>query len=74
MDKDLVLYLCPLCFQVCEEVSDCHEHQTLACRPGQPGDRRRKPLENQFGEYVSRAPRWYLEARGSIPAYTPLAR
>jgi len=54
---------------VCETGEKCHQHQLLLeCEPGEFGDERRKPVRNQFGVYVSRAPRWYLEAIGWIKA------
>jgi hypothetical protein len=72
MDNGEVLYICPVCFRVCDSKRECHEHQTIECHTGRPGDARRKPLEDQFGNLVSRAPRWYLEARELIPAWTPV--
>jgi hypothetical protein len=36
------------------------------CIPGDLGDERRKPVNNRYGQYVSRAPRWFLEALGWI--------
>ena len=66
MSEDRTFYICPVCFQVCDSERLCHQHQTLLCEPGPPGDERRKPVRGQFGGYVSRAPRWYLEAVGWI--------
>jgi hypothetical protein len=34
----------------------------VKCDVGEPGDERRKPIVDRFGKYVSRAPRWYIEA------------
>lgn len=62
MDQDEILYICPICFRVCETEDECHEHVMVKCETGQPGDEKRKPLEDQYGKLVSRAPRWYLEA------------
>ncbi|HLE14031.1 MAG TPA: hypothetical protein VI776_04720 [Anaerolineales bacterium] len=42
----------------------------LECVPGEPGDDRRKPVSDRFGNLVSRAPRWYLEALGMIQPET----
>lgn len=72
MEPGKLLYICPTCFRVCETGRDCHDHETLECDPGEPGDFRRKPVSDRFGALVSRAPLWYLEARGTIPAYTRL--
>jgi hypothetical protein len=73
-DRDTVLYICPVCFRVCETERECHQHRTRECHPGHPGDETRKPVMDQYGHYVSRAPRWFLEAQGIIPAWTPVER
>jgi hypothetical protein len=62
MANEQVFYICPICFRVCETESECHEHRMVLCETGHPGDERRKPVPDQFGNLVSRAPRWYLEA------------
>jgi len=70
--ESTILYICPTCFRVCETEQECHEHQMtaehqmFACNPGKLGDERRKPVSDRFGKYVSRAPRWFLEAAGWI--------
>lgn len=65
-------YICPICFQVCESRKACdlhiHSHRMVPCNPGKPGDERRKPIVDNYGNFVSRAPRWYLEAVGLIKA------
>jgi hypothetical protein len=66
MDQPEFIYLCPICFRVCESEAECHEHQMVICVPGHPGDERRKPVSDQFGNFVSRAPRWYLEALSQV--------
>ncbi len=66
MDNERILYICPICFRVCDTDQECHEHQMIECNPGKIGDERRKPVTDKFGNYVSRAPRWYLEAVGRI--------
>lgn len=63
-DREETIYICPVCFTICESEQECHAHRMLACEPGEPGDERRKPVRDAFGQYVSRAPRWYLEAVG----------
>ena len=62
MANEQVFYICPICFRVCETESECHEHRMVLCETGHPGDERRKPVPDPFGNLVSRAPRWYLEA------------
>ncbi len=56
------VYICPICFKVCDTEQECHAHQMVKCDVGEPGDERRKPIVDRFGKYVSRAPRWYIEA------------
>ena len=62
MANEQDFYLCPICFRVCETEAECHKHLMVLCETGHPGDERRKPVSDQFGNLVSRAPRWYLEA------------
>ena len=62
MDQDQLIYICPICFRVCETEAECHEHLMVLCETGHPGDERRKPISDQFGNLASRAPFWYLEA------------
>ena len=62
MDQKLVIYVCPICFRVSDHEEECHEHKMVLCETGFPGDERRKPVIDQFGNLVSRAPRWYLDA------------
>ena len=71
MAKEEVFYICPVCFQTCDTEMECHEHRALECFAGKPGAPCRRPLQDRFGQFVSRAPRWYLEAQNRIPAYTP---
>jgi hypothetical protein len=62
MEQEQVFYICPKCFRVCETEAKCHEHLMVICETGHPGDEIRKPVLDQNGRLVSRAPRWYLEA------------
>jgi len=62
MDQEQVFYICPKCFRVCETESECHEHLMVICETGHPGDEKRKPVIDNHGRLVSRAPLWYLEA------------
>ena len=61
-DQDQLIYICPICFRVGEKEAECHEHRMVLCETGHPGDERRKPVSDQFGNLASRAPLWYLEA------------
>lgn len=62
MEAEDNFYICPICFQVCESEIECHAHRMVECDPGEAGDERRRPIRDRFGNYVSRAPRWFLEA------------
>ena len=68
--ESIIFYICPTFFRIGEPEQACHEHQAttkhqmIACDPGELGDELRKPVSNRFGQYVSRAPRWFLEAIG----------
>ena len=66
MENEKILYICPVCFQTCESETECHAHKMIECNLGHFGDERRKPVIDNFGNMVSRAPRWYLEAVGWI--------
>ena len=67
MDSERILYICPMCFKVCESEQECHAHTMLACDIGELGAEQRKPVKDRFGNYVSRAPRWFLDAAGWLP-------
>jgi hypothetical protein len=70
-------YLCPICFAVCESEIACraHNHRMIWCDPIGLTDEQRKPLMYADGRLASRAPRWFLEAVGALPArYSPQTR
>ncbi len=62
MTETPVFYICPMCFRVSETQETCHDRPMLACDAGSAGDERRKPLMDNAGQIVSRAPRWFIEA------------
>ena len=64
--SEKVMYICPVCFRVCETEEQCHQHKMIECQVGNPGEDLRKPVTDRFGQYVSRAPRWFLKAIGRI--------
>ncbi len=68
MNTNAIFYLCPYCFEVSEVAGDHHGHRMLRCNAGESGDERRKPVIDECGNLKSRAPRWFLEAIGSLPA------
>lgn len=69
MSEELVIFICPKCFQILESRNVPHEHdrRLIRCEPGSPVDRRRRPPFRQDGHVMTHAPRWYLEAIGTFP-------
>jgi len=57
-------YICADCFRFSETQDVCHGGLMMPCFAGEPGSLRRKPVWDERGRMVSRAPRWYLEAVG----------
>jgi len=68
MNINSTFYICPICFEVSESEREHHGRPMIRCDAGQPGDERRKPVINGNGRLKSHAPRWFLEAVGSLPA------
>jgi hypothetical protein len=66
MNANTTFYLCPMCFEVSEVEREHHGHRMICCDAGQPGDERRKPVIDERGNVKSHAPRWFLEAIGSL--------
>ncbi len=67
MPDEKVLYICHTCCRLFEQFPDSHEHgDVIECEIGDLGDERRKPLVDENGHIMTRAPRWYLEAIGVI--------
>jgi len=67
MDTNCTFYLCPICFEVSESEREHHGRPMIRCDAGEPGDERRKPVINDGGHLKTHAPRWLLEAIGSLP-------
>jgi hypothetical protein len=57
------LYLCIRCFEPSSSPGSCPRcgRALIQCRPGDPDDPCRRPLIDQYGQVLTRAPRWYLE-------------
>jgi len=67
MAEEHIIYICPRCFRICESKDVDHEHPRLiACNVGEEGDERRKPITDEHGNLLSRAPRWFLEGLGVV--------
>ncbi|HLF25264.1 MAG TPA: hypothetical protein VJG32_02915 [Anaerolineae bacterium] len=68
MNSGRLFYLCPVCFRCSEVEDECHAHRMVVCDAGEWGDERRKPIVDEIGRMHTRAPRWFLEAVGWMPA------
>jgi hypothetical protein len=62
---EVSIYLCQRCFTPAREGGACANcgAEVIGCRPGDPDDPCRKPLMNNKGEVLSRAPMWWLSYR-----------
>lgn len=56
------VYICPVCHRVFGRSSIHHQRRTIRCDAGKPGDETSKPLYDEHGNLISRAPRWWIEA------------
>jgi hypothetical protein len=60
------LYLCPNCFNALESAAVAEPcqvcgHSLVECKPGAPDDPCRKPLTDNDGDLLTRAPLWWVE-------------
>ena len=67
MGTAYLFYICPVCFNACEDLEECHQHLMIRCEPGAPDHERRRPVMDATGRIQTRAPRWFLEAVGWVP-------
>jgi hypothetical protein len=58
-----ILYLCETCFYASDQPGVCPDcgHELVECRPGTPDDPCRRPLMDQEGRLLTRAPLWWVE-------------
>ncbi|HET7088829.1 MAG TPA: hypothetical protein VFL17_09280 [Anaerolineae bacterium] len=68
MGTRCTFYICTICFEVSGTPSEHHSRQMIRCDAGQPGDEARRPLVDAEGHLKTHAPRWFLQAIGSLPA------
>jgi hypothetical protein len=59
-------YICPTCFDVSEQMIECHGHLMVSCNTENPEDC--KPLMDRNGELKTRAPRWFINAVARVAA------
>jgi hypothetical protein len=55
-------YICPVCFNVSETETTCHQHTMIHCGRMSFDDIRRRPHIDDEGNLKSQAPIWFLEA------------
>ncbi len=57
-----LVYICRVCHRVGQRPPECHPGNAVECDAGTPGDERSKPLFDERGRLVTRAPKWWVEA------------
>lgn len=67
------LYLCPNCFNALQaeamaEPCEVCGHSLIECRPGDTDDPCRKPMMDDDGDLVTRAPMWWVERYKKLAA------
>ena len=68
MAAEHIIYI-STCFRICESKDvDCEHPGWITCDVGEEGDERRKPITDEHGNLLSRAPRWFLEGLGIVAA------
>lgn len=57
-----IVYLCPKCLQGQEAAGPCPNDgtQLIECEPGSRDDPARRPIIDNEGRVLTRAPRWWL--------------
>lgn len=60
-EEHRVIYICPECFTIAENLRECCEHNMIRVDAGVPGDERSKPLIDEGGNLKTRAPVWWVE-------------
>ncbi len=56
------VYICRICHRVGQNPLNCHPGNSIQCDVGDPGDERSKPLFDEHGHLVTRAPKWWVDA------------
>ena len=65
MSREPKFYICPVCFNTSTTPDECHVTMVLS-NAGDIGDEQRKPIKNRFGQFHSRAPRWFVEIANKV--------
>ena len=66
---EVVFYMCPQCLSIHETEGFCERCKVdrLGCRPGEPDNPCRKPLQDSAGRFRTRAPIWWVEMTMDLP-------
>ncbi len=62
MTTNLTVYICRTCHRVDQRPMTCHPGQSIKCDTGAFGDERSRPLFDEQGRLVTRAPKWWVDA------------
>ncbi len=60
-EKHRIIYICPDCFTVLDQPGKCCNQDMTCIDAGAPGDPRSKPLMDEHGHLLTRAPVWWVE-------------
>lgn len=62
MPPPLIFYLCPKCFELREGDAETHPHGMMRFDASQWTEEERRPLFDEYGKLLTRAPAWFLHA------------
>ena len=62
MANPQIFYLCPKCFKLTEDDEEGHRHGLMRFDAKKLSEEQRKPLFDENGRLVTRAPIWFLDA------------
>lgn len=63
INSEIIVYLCPTHLISAGQPGMCPkcDQEMVGCRPGDPDDPCRRPLMDQRGHILTRAPLWWLQ-------------
>ncbi|MBI4785816.1 MAG: hypothetical protein HY782_02060 [Chloroflexi bacterium] len=62
MARNRTVYICRVCHLVGERPLTCHPGKSVECDAGVAGDESSRPLFDEHGHLVTRAPKWWVDA------------
>ncbi len=69
MNANSIFYLCPMCFETFEAEPLNHRHQVMRIDTARLDTEARRPTTDDAGHLTSHAPRWFLNALGTLPGH-----